>query len=508
MESRDKPSIPPSGSYQIGVSRPPLEIEDLPTPEKVFNLKHIGLSELLFIVMGPAMIALSLAVGSGEWMLGPLAVGQYGFKGIGWVILVSIILQTCYNIELARFTIATGEPPIMAFGRTPPGFLLWVPLALCSFYMAFILGGWAVGAGSSLFALFTGRANLPQELGTVRGLGILLLLSTFLFVSFGRRIERSLEISQGIFMTFLLTGLVLITFAVVPLDYWGQALLSLVTPAAPPKGTDPSLLGALAGFAGLASGLNFMVIGYYREKGYGMGHKTGYMPGLFGGKKMTVLPSGKIFPDDEKNTATWKRWFRFLLADQWGIFFFGCLIGIMMPCILVGYLSSLPGATPPNKASILVYAALQLGQHYGPVLFGWALLMGFFLLYTTQLLILESLTRNATDAVYGVSARVREWVKHDARRIYYPLMFLLVMVISVMIHLALPVDLIVISANLTNLAAMIFPLVMIYLNRQLPKAARIRWWSCLVMVANVVFFGFFFINFVVVKLTGSPLVRF
>jgi hypothetical protein len=155
-----------------------------------------------------------------------------------------------------------------------------------------------------------------------------------------------------------------------------------------------------------------------------------------------------------------------------------------------------------------VYAALQLGQTYGPVLFGWALLMGFFILYTTQVAILEALTRNFTDAAYGVSARFREWTGHDPRRFYYPWMFVLVVVISVMIHLALPVDLIVTSANLTNLAGMIFPLVMIYLNLRLPKPARIRWWSCLVMAANVVFSGFFFVSFVVLKLTGAPLVRF
>jgi len=508
MESQENTQVPAAKTYQIGVSRPPLEVEDLPTPEEAFNVKHIGFAELIFIILGPAMIGMSLAVGSGEWMLGPLAVGQYGFRGIGWVILVSIVLQTFYNIEVARFTIATGEPPVVAFGRTPPGYLLWVPLALFCFYLAFILGGWAVSAGSSLFALFTGRANLPQELETVRILGVALLFTTFLFVLFGRKIERALEISQGIFMTFVLTSLVLVTLAVVPLDYWGQALASLVIPAAPPKGTDPSLLGALAGFAGLGAGLNFMVIGYYRDKGFGMGHKTGYIPGLIGGRKVEILPTGKIFPEDAKNAAIWKRWFRYLLIDQWGIFFTGCLIGMMMPCILVGYLSSLPGATHPDRASILVYAALQLGQKYGPVLFGWALLMGFFILYTTQILILEALTRNATDAGYGISARLRAWVKHDSRRIYYPLMFVLIIVISIMIHLALPVDLIVTSANLTNLAGIIFPLVMIYLNLRLPKPARISWWSCLVMVANVVFFGFFFVNFVVIQFTGAPLVRF
>ncbi len=494
--------------YQIGVSRPALEIEDLPTPEEVFKVSRIGPEELILVVIGPAVIAVALAIGSGEWILGPLAVGQYGFTGIGWVIMASILLQTFYNIELARFTIATGEPPIIAFGRTPPGFFVWVPLALLCFYLAFMLGGWAVSAGSSLFALYNGRPHLPSEISTVRMLGNLLLLTTFLFVLFGRKIERSLEVSMSIFVIFIVVGLVFVMLTVVPPDYTGKAFASLILPAAPPKGTDPSLLGALAGFAGMASGLNFMVIGYYRDKGYGMGHKTGYISGLIGGGRVDIEPAGRIFPEDAKNAACWTRWFRFLLIDQWGIFFIGSIIGMMGPCILIGYLSSLPGAEHPVRATILVYAAMQLGQKYGPLLFGWALLMGFFILYKTQLLTVETLTRNLTDAAYGTSTRFRSWVRHDPRRFYYPWMLVLVIVISVMIHLALPVDLIVTSANMTNFASIIFPLVMIYLNRQLPRPARIRWWSCLGLLGNVLFFGFFFINFLAVQLNGTPLVRF
>jgi hypothetical protein len=55
---------------------------------------------------------------------------------------------------------------------------------------------------------------------------------------------------------------------------------------------------------------------------------------------------------------------------------------------------------------------------------------------------------------------------------------------------------------------LIFPAVLIYLNRQLPRPARITWWSYLALAANIVFFGFFFVNFFVLRLTGSPLVRF
>jgi hypothetical protein len=62
-----------------------------------------------------------VGIGSGEWLLGPLNVGQKGFVGIGWVITLSILLQVLYNIECSRYVMATGEVPIVGFARVPPG---------------------------------------------------------------------------------------------------------------------------------------------------------------------------------------------------------------------------------------------------------------------------------------------------------------------------------------------------------------------------------------------------
>src|SRR5512138_3467672 len=101
----------PIKTMKLGVSRPPLEVADLPTPEEVFKVKHIGLEELVLYVAGPSLIALGVSIGSGEWLTGPLNVGTYGWKGIGWVILISALLQVFYNVELGRFTMATGETP-------------------------------------------------------------------------------------------------------------------------------------------------------------------------------------------------------------------------------------------------------------------------------------------------------------------------------------------------------------------------------------------------------------
>ena len=481
---------------QIGRRRPPLELADLPTPEEVFKVRHIGLEELILLVLGPGLIALGISIGSGAWLSGPLNLSLYGFKGLFWVVLASTVLQVFYNVELARFTIATGEPPILAFGRAP-GYLLWITLALICLYAAYILGGWTVNAGSSLFALVVGHPNTAKELETVRWVGIGLMLTVFIITLIGRKIERTMEAVQGVFLAFILIGLVLVTFVVVPLEFWGEALVSLFRPSRPPAEAGISVLGALAGFSALASGLNFMFVGYYRDKGYGMGHKIGYLAGWFSKQQKDIPPQGETFIQSDRNTVTWKRWFRYLLLDQWGVYFVGAVIGMVVPCILVSYLASISGDAAPEQSSILTYASAQLGQRYGPLLAGWALLVGFMILYSTQIGILELLARNMTDAVYGVSHRIRRWASNDPRKFYFPFMLFLILVIGVLIHLKIPGGWIVFSANLGNLAAMIFPLLTIYLNRRLPRPARITWWSYLVLLANVIFFGFFFVNFII-----------
>ena len=78
----------PGSTYQLGVSRPPLEVADLPTPEEVWRVPRLGLKEGLKYGVGPSFIALGAAIGSGEWLLGPLSVGKSGFIGIGWILTV------------------------------------------------------------------------------------------------------------------------------------------------------------------------------------------------------------------------------------------------------------------------------------------------------------------------------------------------------------------------------------------------------------------------------------
>ena len=80
-------------TQQLGVSRPPLAVEDLPEPEQVFGVSKIGPRELFMYALGPSLIALGISIGSGEWLLGPLAVGEFGFVGVGWVMASPVVMR-------------------------------------------------------------------------------------------------------------------------------------------------------------------------------------------------------------------------------------------------------------------------------------------------------------------------------------------------------------------------------------------------------------------------------
>jgi hypothetical protein len=493
------------GTYRLGVSRPDLAMGDLPTPEEAFQVRRIGPAELFKYALGPSLIALGISIGSGEWLLGPLSVGQFGFVGVGWIILLSALLQTFYNVECSRYVLATGEAPVVGWGRVPPGWLLWVPFSVFVILFAFIAGGWAASAGQGVFALVHGRVAAAGEAEETRIYAIALLVLVFLITAMARRISRALELANWLMVGSILAGLLLIDLFVVPSGLWWEGIRGFVTPALPPEGITATQLGALAGFTALASGLNWYVMGHYRDKGYGMGHRAGYIAGLRG-ERTELLSVGVTFPDDERNASLWRRWYRLLLVDMWGVFFVGAILGMLLPTILMRHAVEVTGQQP-TTSNVPTFVASALDQQYGRGLFYLALLLGVLILFSTQLGIFEAMVRVTTDASHATNPRLRRLLEGDPRRFYYPFMLALLVIIAVILHLALPVSLVQWSANMSNFGALIYPFMLMYLNSKLPRAARPGPFTYLLLVANFLFFGFFFVNFIA-DFVGDPLITF
>jgi hypothetical protein len=236
-----------------------------------------------------------------------------------------------------------------------------------------------------------------------------------------------------------------------------------------------------------------------------MGHRMGFLAGIRG-EQPAVRPVGFAFPDDDLNTARWRRWMRLLRIDMYGIFVPGAIVGMLLPTILVRHLALVSG-TPPEPGTIDTFAATMLGAEYGRSLFYLTLFVGFLILFDTQLGLFEGLVRNATDAA-NLSPRFTRLTGGDPRRFYFAFMVVLLVVIGWMTTLTQPATLIQTSANVANAAALVFPFAIMYLNRRLPRAARPGRWSYIGLLANAIFFGFFFVNFVVEKITGSPILTF
>ena len=77
---------------------------ELPVPPNPRGLAWIG-------VVGPGVIVLGVSIGSGEFLLGPAVFVRYGLSLL-WVTASPCLLQTIFNTELMRYTLATGEPVV------------------------------------------------------------------------------------------------------------------------------------------------------------------------------------------------------------------------------------------------------------------------------------------------------------------------------------------------------------------------------------------------------------
>ena len=148
---------------------------------------------------------------------------------------------------------------------------------------------------------------------------------------------------------------------------------------------------------------------------------------------------------------------------MWGVFFVGAMLGMLLPTILMARAVELSGEQP-TTANVPTFVASALDAEYGRAMFYLMLLIGVLVLFSTQLGIFEAMVRVTTDAAHATSPRLRRLLEGDPRRFYYPFMLVLLVVIAVVLHLALPVNLVQWSANMSNLGALIYPFLLMYLT--------------------------------------------
>jgi Mn2+/Fe2+ NRAMP family transporter len=110
-----------------------------------------------FRYLGPGLILSASIVGSGELIATTTLGAEVGFALL-WLVVFSTFVKVAVQVELARWTIATGEPALTGYNRVPPRLgplgwvnVLWLVLALSKLLqLGGIVGGVAVAFSAML----------------------------------------------------------------------------------------------------------------------------------------------------------------------------------------------------------------------------------------------------------------------------------------------------------------------------------------------------------------------
>lgn len=446
--------------------------------------------------VGPGVIVLGVSIGSGEFLLGPAAFVRYGLSLL-WVVPIAVFLQTVFNTEVMRYTLATGEPVFTGFMRTRPSSTAWACFYAALYFLQIGWPAWAGTAAGAMFFLFARRLAAPPDATVIYVIGVATFLVCVVILSVGRRIERTLELLNWVLVVTILGGFLTLDMLFVPAGTWAAAVSGLLGFDLTggrfdffPAGADFFLIGALAAYSGSGGVVNLTLSNWARDKGYGMGERAGYIPAAIGGRKVNLASTGFTFAGDVEAMRRWQGWWRLIGADQWGVFFVGAILGMLLPALL--YVTFIPRGTDIQGPGISAALASAVGAASGALLAGVIAFLGAWLLFKTQLDLLEGMVRAITDILWTGSRRVRAWRGGDVRALYYAVLGIVVLWGIVALRLAQPIILLILSANVAGVVFVFATLHLLYVNtRLLPEHVRPPMWRRVALVVMMLFYSFF-----------------
>ena len=251
-------------------------------------------------IIGPSVILVGVGIASGEYILFPYIASQVGLVFL-WAGIVGLLTQYFINMEIERYTLATGETAVTGFQR------LWKPFGLLMVACAIlpnIWPAWATSAATITTFLFGGGNATAIAIGAMVLIGIALSASPVVY----QTIEKFEFAKVALVLVFLVVALT----TAVSAGAFGD-VDQTVTSFGSFTGGELELavlLGALA-YAGAGGTNNLVVSNWIRDKGYGMGKYAPRVVSPITGTE-EAAPSGRgyVFPITDRNLERWRDWWR------------------------------------------------------------------------------------------------------------------------------------------------------------------------------------------------------
>jgi hypothetical protein len=452
-------------SIEQGSVLPRRIVRDLPDPPRQ-----------LWRIVGPGIVGAGVALSSGEFILWPYIASQVGLVFL-WGAAIGAITQFFLNMEIERYTLATGEAVLTGFNRV---WKHWGLILAIMVYFANLWPGWALSSATLLSYLVGGNPRLVGvALLLVAGAG--LTLAPVVYVALERLLIAKV-IAVGILA-------VLATIFAIDADSWRALPAGLSGVGGFPRELGFALLFGAMVFAGGGGGQNLCQSNWIRDKGFGMGH---YLPRLVspitGVEEAVPARVSYIFEPTAANMARWHRWWRFANVEQALTFALMTIVTICLTSMLAHSLVyGRPGLS--NSVVFLRVEAEQLAATVGAWFGGFFLAVGAFSLFGAAMGIIDYTSRLAADVIKSTYLPASATTES---RIYFGLVWGLVAVGSVILvgGAAQPLPLLIISATLGGGMMFIYSILMIVINtRYLPPQIRARSYRTASLVWAVALFG-------------------
>jgi len=427
----------------------------------------------LWRVVGPGIVGAGVGLASGEFILWPYIASQVGLVLL-WGALLGVVMQWFINMEIERYTLATGETALSGFNR------IWRHWGLVFVGMVILANawpGWATSSATMFTYLFGGPVNaIAIGLLLVIGLGLTLAPVVYDLV------ERVIFLKVAAIVTFI----AVVAVAAISGDAWRELPSSASHVGSVPGGLGLAVvLGAIA-YAGAGGGQNLCQSNWIRDKGYGMG---AYVPRLVSpvtGEEEAAGGGRFEFEPNERNLARWRRWWRFANVEQAATF-------VAITVVTIGFMSMLSYSTVfgrkglPDDIGFLQVEGQRLndlvGSWLGPLF--WSI--GAFSLFAASMGIVDYTSRLAAD-VLKTTYRPRS----SESRMYFGVVWGLVAigVVILLVGLDQPLVLLVISACVAAVTMFVYSILLLITNRRyLPDAIKVRSYRVGALVFSGAFFG-------------------
>jgi hypothetical protein len=478
--SRQPAAVPARAAAGPDAGRlPAWGVADLPPPPPFTLRNALG-------TIGPGVIGLGIAIGSGEWLIGPAVVLKYG-AALLWITTAAVFLQVVLNQEMARYTLYTGEPIVTGFMRTRPGPAFWGWTYGVLAFAQYGWPGWALASATATAALVLGRMPGAGDAATVITIGYATFALCFVIATVGRKVERTIEYAMWIMVGWIIAYLLVVDVFTVSGETWTRVLGGFGSVGRMPAGADWVLLGAFAAYSGSGGIGNAYTTNWMRDKGYGMGATVGFIPSALAALH-PLAPHGNVFEVTPRSLAVWRQWWTYVHLDQWAIFGFGSLAGMALTALFT--LQYVPAGTVAGEWAVANMQAEGIAAVHGRLFWYLTVVCGLWILFSTQLGIVDGLPRSTTDMLWAASPRLRR--VGDVRRVYYGVLLVFAIWGCIGLNLARPITLIIIGANV---AAVIFVLESVHtliVNRSfLPPELRPALWREACLVLCTIFYGSF-----------------